>query len=53
MSYDDQDLKETAYEIYLERKARGDPNADNQEENWHKARERLVQINILQRGEVE
>lgn len=41
MTFADIVIRPVAYIIYLERKRAGDPNADNEKENWDRAIERL------------
>jgi hypothetical protein len=40
----DEYVRNAAYFLWLRRKAMNDPWADNAEENWFKARERIVRV---------
>jgi hypothetical protein len=48
MYFTDNDIKQTAGEIWRERKARNDPDADNADENWRRAEERLCLMEFWQ-----
>ena len=50
MQYTDNEIRHIAYAIWQERKRRQEPDADNEAENWRRAKDWLESRDIWQRG---